>query len=445
MCYFYRTALSRAICAAIALLCAGVLGAHAEAVARYTVDDCLRIGLDRSVAVVNARRGEDIAAAQVREARSRGLPQLTGNLEYSRLDELQEFDIGSGPISLGSLNNYVSTFTVEQTLYSGGRVMAAIRAAAMAKQYARLGTERAEAELIRDIKTGFNNVLLARAAMSVARESMVHLRDMSQQAERMFKSGTASEFDSLTARVRLANEVPKLLAASNAVDTASKAFGLLVNFEEHDFELVGDLAYAPLDADLPSLQKRAQLHRPELLELESLTGMMQEHVVITRSAARPYVSARFNYNGANSYQLVAFDSDWEWHWNAAVTAKWSLFDGGRTRGAVAQKRIELAQRLADLEQMRKAVSLGVRQAYLDKEQAAGLIAGGDKTVDLAERALTIAKTRYASGAGTAMELADANLALNTAKLARYQALCDHMNAVIGLRYAVGMEANPATK
>ena len=48
MCYFYRTALSRAICAAIALLCAGVLGAHAEAVARYTVDDCLRIGLDRS-------------------------------------------------------------------------------------------------------------------------------------------------------------------------------------------------------------------------------------------------------------------------------------------------------------------------------------------------------------------------------------------------------------
>ena len=53
------------------------------------------------------------------------------------------------------------------------------------------------------------------------------------------------------------------------------------------------------------------------------------------------------------------------------------------------------------------------------------------------RSLDIARARYENGLATALDFADANLALSVARLTRLQALHDHMNALARLRQASG--------
>ena len=70
-------------------------------------------------------------------------------------------------------------------------------------------------------------------------------------------------------------------------------------------------------------------------------------------------------------------------------------------------------------------------------RARKVVAAGEEAVKLAERAASIARTRYASGGGTFLELQEAIVALGRARLGRTKALRDHMNARARLRYACG--------
>ena len=67
---------------------------------------------------------------------------------------------------------------------------------------------------MRDITIGFNGILLAKAIVVVEQEAIDQLRAFVRQTEARYAQQTASEFELLSARVRLANELPKLTAAA---------------------------------------------------------------------------------------------------------------------------------------------------------------------------------------------------------------------------------------
>ena len=83
----------------------------------YTLSDCLRIGMERSASALNARRDESIAEALIKQTRSEAFPKLGIDGAYTRLDETQEFDLGEGPVQVGTDDNYSVTATLSQLLY----------------------------------------------------------------------------------------------------------------------------------------------------------------------------------------------------------------------------------------------------------------------------------------------------------------------------------------
>lgn len=413
-------------------------GAEGDSAA-LTLDACIKAGLQNALTVANARRDEAIANARIRQVRSEAFPQVSANAAYTRLDEVGEFDMGGGPITLGDLDNYSVTMSLRQQLYSGGRLMAATRAARLSRRYALLARRRAEEQLVRDIMVSFNNLLLLQSSVQVEREAIDHMRDMLDLATSQYRAGTVPEFDVLSAKVRLANEMPKLTAVDNTLEIASGSFGILIGLETNTVRIAGSLSYEPEDFSVEALQQSAMTNRLEIILLELALGMMKEDIAAARSSGLPSVSATVNYVGANSYSASPFEQGWQWHWNAGATMQWNLFDGGLRGGAVLKKALELEQASEELKTLRQAAHLEIRQEYLRMMQAREVLEGADEAVALAEKVRAIARTRYESGAGTALELAESNLAVGAAKLRRLQAMGDHMNAVAGLKYAAGIE------
>jgi len=391
--------------------------------------------------MANARRDRAIAGARVIQARAQAVPHLTASAGYTRLDEVQEMDLGGEAVPMGTLDNYSAQAEVTQLLYSGGKVGAALKAAKLTSRVADFGLSDAEAAMVRNIRTTFYDILLAQAAVQVREQSVAQIRSLVDQTEAKFKNGKASEFELITVRVRLANETPELLNARNQCDVALESFKCLLNATDEVFRVEGRLDFTPVEVDLAALQKASLRDRPGILGLEATTHLKEQDVTAAKADYRPNLSTFFIYNGANSYRFASYDSNWEWHWSVGAALQWNIWDGGLTAGTVRQKKLELDKMKTDLDEFRKAVRLEVKQAYLDMMVARQTVEAGSGAVDMAKKALDIAKTRYDAGLATYLEYTDANLALRTAELMLNRAMRDHMNAVARLEYAGGGNAS----
>lgn len=402
-------------------LCSRIVQAEGEPL---SLEACLRIGLEQSPVAKQARLQEEIAHTQIGQAGSLALPHFRLHAGYTRLDEVQTIDFGDESLPMGTVDMYEAGAGVSQLLYSGGQVGAAWRAAKLARSYAAANRREVESVLKRDIEVHFYGVLLAKDVVDVQQAAVEQWRAHARQVEERQRSGAASEFDVLTASVRLANEKPALIAARNQYELAKAGFARLLHMPVESLTITGSLERVSLPRSLEEMQTLALSERPEIQASQVRLQLAQEAVVSARSAAKPEVRAFFNYQGANTYQFASLDDEWEWRWNAGVTLNWNFWDGNMTRQTVKQKRLEHQQLQEADEAVREALKLEATQAYLDWVHAHETLEAVGETVTLAERALEIAQSRYETGLSTYLEVTDANLALRSARLARLRARHD---------------------
>jgi outer membrane protein len=427
-------------------LCLAACGGETQSATRVLgMSDSIRIGLDASEAMLNAYRDRAIALLRKQQAGAEASPQVSLAASYTRLDEVESFLFGEETVRLGTLDNYAVSARIDQLLYSGGRVRAALRAARALEDLAAWELDETRQALVRDIRLRFLDVLLARHVVHVREQSVEQLEALVLQTRQKYDRDAASEFDVLSAQVKLANEQPPLIRARNDHELAREAFRRLVNLGDAPFRIEGVLDFQPDHERLDTFLAEALASRPVLRIVQAQVRLLDEDVVAARSGLLPDIRTHFAYSGANAYEFAGFDDEWRWHWNAGLRLSWDLWDGGRTRRLVGEKRLERDKRQTDLDALRKTVALQVRRAYLAREHARQSVEASRDNVALAEKALDIAAVRYGNGLATRLEYTDANLSLNTARLALYGALRDHAAAGAELDYACGRAVHVVEK
>lgn len=411
---------------------------------RYTLEDLVRIGLERGFAPRVAAQDESAAQAVVKRAAAQAYPHLSLNGAYTRLDEVPEVEFQGMTIEMGVLDSYAASADASQTLYSGGTVRAAIRAARLAREYAAQGTAHVRAGLLRDIRGGFYTVLLAGEVVSVREQAVGQLEGLVAQTRARVEQKTAAEFELLGAATKLANERTRLVQARNRLAVSKGHMRNLVNLEAADFEADGALRYEPVEATQDDLRRQALDARADLRQLRLLGQMLALDVFAARAAYKPTLRAVASYYGNNTANPFAA-GDLEWHWTVGAVVEWEVFDGGRRAGTVAEKAAEVEKARIRLEQAEQAAALEIEIAYLDMRHARESVAAAREAVRLAEQGLLIASTRLQNGLSTYLEYSDASLELSTARIARLQALRDHLDAAARLRYASGADSGARTE
>ncbi len=405
----------------------------------YSLDECLAIGLREASAVRNAARDRLIADSTIRQVRAQVYPQVSADAGYTRMDRLDTVDFGEERVEIGRLDNYSLGIAARQLVYDGGGVNAALAAARDFGMIADHALERVRAETALRIRAQFADLLYLDAALEVNRQAVEQWEATLEQTEQRYGRDMASEFDVLNARVQLANALPAYQQARNRLAVARVAFADLLNLDDERYVLQGELHYTPFEEDLEALLAEAKAARPELGMARQGVLLSEADISVERSAYRPSVHLSARYGGQQSPMDFGGGSDLEWRWSATVQAQWSWLDGGLRRNRVQQKTLERDKAIEDLDALRRAVMLEVRQAWLTIGQASETVTATSGTVGLAEKSMEIATVRYRTGLITRLELADVQMALMRARLNHIEALRQYIHAVNAMRYAVGRE------
>lgn len=401
-----------------------------------TLEDCLALGREQSIALANVRRERRIADENIRVIRAQVYPSLNADSRYTRLEEAVVY---RGLDLPENRDQYTASLTAEQLLYSGGSVRAALRAAKSFRDQADEEEARVGAANRRDITKAFFEVLFREAAVDVARASVGQLADFEREARLKYEGGVLSEFEWLSAQVSLANERPLLVVAENERDIARSVLRNLLYLDDDRWTLAHAWPDRTPDFDLVALQESGRTNRWELRQARVNLDVLEADIRVTEAEYLPEVKAFATYAGADPSEFDPSNDGWDWQWVAGVKASWNLLDGGARRGVRMEKKLQkeiAADTIIDLE---RVVDLEIETAYRNLQQSLRILEGARETVTLAQKALDISRLRFERGLATNLEFTDRNLELNKARIQHLRGLLAYQTALADLRYACGSD------
>lgn len=400
----------------------------AFAAPEISLDDSVAMALKNNPSISMAVSDKEKATWGVKEAEASNGPSVSLSSSGTHGQNGPSSPVG---------DNFSSSVRLNWPVYTGGRAEAQIEQAKINADSAELGVMKAQQQLKLDTTTAYYNVLQASNMVKVNQQSVANLTEHLGHVQAQYEAGVIAKADVLRSEVELANAQQNLTKAQNNYDVAHAALNNIIG-EPLDSQSVlkDELTYVQYDQSLDDSIQQAIKNRPELGQSENSIAAAKAGIKAADSGRLPTISV----SGSQGWSGSDFPGD-KSNWSVGVTANWNIFDMGLTKAKVKQAEAA-ADKASQMDgQTRDSIELEVRQAYLSMKEAEKRIDTSKVAVDKAVEDLKIAQTKYNAGAGTNLDVIDAQLAQTQANTNYTQALYDYNVNKAKLEKAIGQKLN----
>jgi len=399
-----------------------------------TLEEAIRVALANNREILVAKEKIEEAKQRIKEAKAGYFPTIDLSGTYTHLNEAPSMGIpGYGSVEMGQADNYLSKLSINQPLYTSGRLSYANKQTDLGYQRAQEDLNNVQNNITFQVKKAFYAVLLAQENVEVTEKALDQANRHLDVVEDFFKVGVVSRFDLLRTRVEVANLKPDLIQARNDLRLSQESLANLLSLSSASLELEGELSLEPRRITLEEVIDKALKERSDLKSLKLQKEMSEVALKLAGVQNKPTLALVGNYQYQNPSQGK---DEWGEEWNLNLVLSIPLFDGWANRARVAQRRSQIKQIDLSLRGLEAGIDLEVKKAFWDLEASEGRIYAQEKNIEQAEEALSIAEVRYQSGAITNLEVLDAQLALTRVRLGYLKALYDHNVAIAELEKAM---------
>ena len=295
-----------------------------------SVLQCLNLALQQNATILKGRNDLEASYGIVVQTRAVALPrvQATGKYTDSEITTLQSLPGFNYP---QPNQNWNAGVQIVQSIYDGGKLTAAVRAARLTKEQAVAQFQTVRDDTLLAVRVAYYDVLLAAQQITVHEASVKLLQNELQDQQRRFDAGTVPHFNVLRAEVAVANESPLLIRARNNYRIAKNNLSNLLGFnlprsiwEDVPLQLTDTLDAVPYQVNLPDAIQQALGSRTELIALRKAEQLQQLNIVNAKSGYKPTVQVFAGYNWFNS----SFSTDVGTHldgWNAGAQMQMGHF------------------------------------------------------------------------------------------------------------------------
>ena len=396
-----------------------------------TLQQCIEIALKNHPNINAATSNVRITDSKIGQARAGYYPQLTLQSGYQRIGPPLTSIINPDPY-----NQYSNTLSLSQTIFDFGKTYNQVQIQSLGKESSQADLQDVSGQVILGVKQSYYGYLQAKKSQDVAMETVNQFQQHYEIAKVFFETGKTSKIDVTSAEVNLSNAKINLLKAENARRiariTLTNAMGIM---NAPEYEIKDDLDYRPCEVSMDEALQNAYKNRPDLLSTLKKKEGLEKTIYLSQKGYLPVLagSAAYGYTGNE------FLADKDKAWSVGVTLTFPLFTGLSTKYQIDEANANLDVLKANEDSLMQTVYLQVESAHLSLKEAAERISAGKIIVKQAEETLELAKGRYAAGVGSSIEITDAMITLNNAKMTYITALADYSVAQANLEKAMGVQ------
>jgi outer membrane protein len=428
----------------------GVVGAgEASGMPSLTLDDAIKLGLEKNPRMTMARLQIDASTARITQARSGLYPRIDFHESFVRTTNpaqafsmklnqeaitSQDFD----PATLNnpsSIQNFASTFSLSMPVYDAGQIRGGVEQARLNQESDSFSAERTRQEVITTIVVAYVGVLLAQDRLQVVLQSLETANANEKMVRSRYQNGLVVKSDQLRAEVRVAELEQERLTAQSQVDVAKAVLNASMGLDTGRlFQFV-----RPAEKELNppgSLDKwclESMRNRPDIRQLRLQETIGEEELKKARMAHLPslYLTGSYEINtedfsqNANNYSM-------------GVLLRFNIFGGFGTESKIHEAVANLQQMKARVRQFELAVEVETRQAFSQAQSAYDRTKVAEASLNQAQEGLRIVRNRYENGLFTIVNLLDAEASLQQTKTNYLRSLYDYKVAMAQLLLATGM-------
>ncbi|HEX7319678.1 MAG TPA: TolC family protein [bacterium] len=405
---------------------------------RFDRGDAIEYALLNNPEIIQLQIDIDKAEAGIGEARSSFYPTLSLSGYYAYITDVSVFMMDSIPIPIGQHENYDLQVSLQQVLFTWGKVYNAYRIAGLSRDIAFMSLDRKKQEVTYSVTTAFDGLLVLEEMVKLMRESLDQLQRHEEAVQKRYAAGLVSQFELLRAGVQVANFKPTVIQTENGLNLAREGFKMLLGLPlDRECVVDGELQYTEQAYDLEELTTAALASRAEIKNLQSVEKIALAGRSIAQTANLPSIVAGATYDRQKPFGLGG--SEWGSNMTFSLGFQLPLFSGFKSLYAYKSAALKLKEARHARENLEKAISLEVKQSYLNFLASQEALSAAQENVNQATRAFEIMETRYKSGLATNLEFMDAQLAATQAKTNYLNTLKEYHAASAGIRKATGKE------
>jgi outer membrane protein TolC len=311
-----------------------------------------------------------------------------------------------------------------------------------------LSYDKARAQLERDIRKAYHNILLVQENVSLLRGSFENAERQVQMAQTNYRVGLAPELTLLQAQVARENLRPVIDQAENGLRLSMAQFAMYLGLDYNTvFELIpveDNIGFIPVD--ITDMISRAAARKPDILELK-------QNILLLQSARKAQVGALFpslslSWTGSSAFirdpwKDSWFDSKDDWRKSGSLTIALGL----RLHSLIpfsadfqGIKNLDDQIRIANigLSQMIQGTEIEVYNIVLSLEKTRINTEALQKNVEMAERSYRLTEQAYQAGLQDLFQVQNAEQSLRQARVQMLEQHFNYTNGLIDLEYAIGV-------
>ncbi len=438
-----------------------------SSVADLTLNGAVTIALRQNPDILNAIQQIRLTRGQLIEVVSQAVPQIGISSGYNQTAQsLNNQAQSSGSSSLVIPNpaggpptvlelqsstppNQNQTWNIQfqgtQLIYDGGATVAGIRAGSAAYDSAFFSLRSTIDNVVAGVVARFYEVVLNRALIVAQQQNVALLEQQVKDQQNRFDAGTVPRFNVLQAEVALANAKPPLIQAENAFRISLYQLVRLLGMDyprghpsEVPFNVVGTLGYSPKPIDTDASIRVAIARNPSLKAQRQTILAQASNVSAQFAGYFPSLNANVGYQVQNNTSSENLGDNLT-GWFFGATGSWNIWDGGETYGRVAQAKAQLMQAKNNYDNGVRTVVLDVQEAISNLRQAKETIESQTASVVQATEALRLARERLDAGAGTQLDVLNAQVQLLQSQTNVLQARYDYIAAMAAYDRALALD------
>jgi outer membrane protein TolC len=259
-----------------------------------------------------------------------------------------------------------------------------------------------------------------------------------QQTQQKRGVGLVAQIDVDRSEVEQLTQQQRVISLETELSKQKISLARMIGLPPNDaYDLSSNVPFAAAPGTLlDDAIHQALDHRADIQAAQAQVRAAERTLAAAHDERLPSLTVNGNYGaiGTNPAQASATFS-------ASATLNIPIWQGGRTEGDIKQAQAALAQRQAELDDLKGQVESDVRNAYLDLQAATNQVKVAQRNLQVNKETLDLTRQRFDAGVTDNVEVVQAQESLTSAELDQINSLFAHNLAKLSLARATATAAD----
>ncbi len=391
-----------------------------------TIDDAIKMGLEKNYAVLISKNEKEIAKAQNNFGNAGMSPvvSLNANVSLSTVNSYQEFNTGAVQDRNGAQsNNTGASANVTWMVFDGLKMFAIKKRLNQSVKLSELELKQQIENTIYDIISSYYSVVKINELIKAAKQNLVSYQERKKIAQLKFDIGSDSKVDVLLSQLN-ENKAKSTILQLNLqlIDAKSSLNNLLNKSVDTDF-MTSDSIVVNYNPAMEELKKSVLKSNSSILISRQNELIVSQTVKEARSTNLPFVqlNAAYVYNRNQSQAGFVFLNQ-QSGINTGLTAGWLLFNGNKNNKLIKERNLLYLNQRYKTEFIQQQIDAQVFNSYKSFQLNKEIMELELQNLKDSKEVLNVSLERYKVGKANLLETIETQKNLEEAQTRYMEAL-----------------------